>query len=70
MLSIKRVIDLEEHLLLVGRVVTFNTLKTKSGWKQAGGVLLALLALQVIMIGKAVLQKRRQLRALDEVEKM
>jgi len=61
---------LEEHLLLLGRFVTFNALKTKSGWKQAGGVLLALLALQVIMIGQAVLQKRRHLRALDEVKKM
>ena len=60
---------LEEHLLLVGRIVTFNVLKTKAGWKQAGIVLLGLLALQVLMIGKAVLQKRRHLRALDEMTK-
>ena len=39
-------------------------------WKQAGMGLLLLLALQVMFVGKAVLQKRRHLRALDEVKKM
>ena len=62
--------DLETTLLLVGQVVTLNTVQTKDGWKKVGTGLLALLALQLIIVGKAVLQKRRHLRALDEVKKM
>ena len=61
---------LETHLITLGKVVTLNVVQTKEGWKQAGTVLLALLALQLIIVGKAVLQKRRHLRALDEVKKM
>ena len=62
--------DLEEQLLLIGRIVTLNVMQTREGWKQAGMGLLLLLALQVMFVGKAVLQKRRHLRALDEVKKM
>ena len=61
--------DLEEQLLLIGRIVTLNVMQTREGWKQAGMGLLLLLALQVMFVGKAVLQKRRHLRALDEVKK-
>ena len=65
-----RVHDLEEQLLLIGRIVTLNVMQTREGWKQAGMGLLLLLAPQVMFVGKAVLQKRRHLRALDEVKKM
>ena len=62
--------DLEEQLLLLGRIFTLNVVQTRQGWKQAGMGLLALLALQIVLVAKAVLQKRRQMRAFDECKKM
>merc|ERR1719478_1321160 len=55
----------EEHLLVLGRIATLNTIQTREGWTIAGGVLLGLLLLQLIVVIKAVVQKRRHLRALD-----
>ena len=60
----------EDQLLMVGRVVTLNQIRTKEGWTYAGAVILAILLLQLVLISRAVLQKRRHLRALDEVKKM
>ena len=60
----------EGQLLLLGRIVTLNMIQTKEGWSIAGGGLLAVLFLQLVMISKAVLQKRRHVRALEEVKKM
>jgi len=61
---------LEENLLLVGRVVTLNTVQTKKGWMTIGGLLVGLLLIQLVSVAKAVLHKRRHLRALDDVKKM
>ena len=61
---------LEENLLLIGRVVTLNMVQTKKGWMYAGTVLVLFLLVQLFFIGKAVLHKRRHLRALDEVKKL
>jgi len=61
---------LEEYLLMIGRVVTLNNVKTKQGWMYAAGVLVAFLVLKVYMIASKVLQKRRHLRALEDVKKM
>ena len=47
----------------------FKRMLAYSTMSHIGFVLLGLLALQVLMIGKAVLQKRRHLRALDEMTK-
>ena len=52
------------------RVVTLNNVKTKQGWMYAAGVLVAFLVLKVYMIASKVLQKRRHLRALEDVKKM
>ena len=60
----------DSHLLFLGRILTLNMIQTKEGWTMAGGVLLAILLLQLMLISKAVLQKRRHLCALDEVKKM
>ena len=62
--------DLEENMLVVGRIVTLNVIQTREGWKNAALGLVGLLALQLFIVAKAVLQKRRHLRALDEVKKM
>lgn len=61
---------LEENLLMFGRVVTFNTVQTKKGWMQVGAMLVVVLLIQLYLIAKAVLHKRRHLRALDDVKKM
>jgi hypothetical protein len=61
---------LEQNLLLLGRIVTLNIMQTKEGWKSVGAVGIGLLILQLLYIAKAVLQKRRHLRALEEVKKM
>ena len=60
----------EDQLLTLGKVLTLNMIQTKGGWTYAGGVLLALLCLQVLVIARAVMRKRAHLRALDEVKKM
>jgi len=60
----------EPHLLSLGRLVTLNVIQTKEGWTYAGGILLAGVVLQLLLVGKAVMDKRRHLRALDEVKKM
>jgi hypothetical protein len=60
---------LEENLLMVGRVVTLNTVQTKKGWMTIGGLLVVVLLIQLVSVAKAVLQKRRHLRALDELKK-
>ena len=52
------------------RVLTLNTIKTKRGWMLVAVCLLALFVVQLYFIGTAVLQKRRHLRALDDVKKM
>ena len=54
----------------VGRLITFNTIKTKQGWMTAGGVVIALLVVQLYFVGSTVLQKRRHLRALEDVKNM
>jgi hypothetical protein len=61
---------LEDYLLTFGRVITFNTVQTKKGWMTAAGILIVLLVIQLYYIAAAVLQKRRHLRALDDVKKM
>jgi len=61
---------LEENLLTLGRFVTFNVIKTKSGWIYAGGFVIFLCGVQLYFIGKAVLHKRRHLRALEDVKKL
>ena len=60
----------EEELLAVGSILTLNVIQTKQGWIVAGGIVLLLLFAQLVLVAKAVLQKRRHLRALDEVKKM
>ena len=60
----------EEELLAIGSVLTLNVIQTKQGWIVAGGIVLLLLFAQLVLVAKAVLQKRRHLRALDEVKKM
>ena len=60
---------LEDSLLMVGRVLTFNVLQTKQGWMYAGTALVLLLLVQLVFIAKAVLAKRRHLRALDDLTK-
>jgi hypothetical protein len=61
---------LKGPLLLAGRIVTLNVVQTEEGWKQAGMVVCGLLGLQLLLILRAVVQKRTHLRALDEVKKM
>merc|ERR1719201_2403438 len=60
----------EEPLLVAGRIITFNIIQTKQGWTVAGSVLFSALLLRLVLLGKSVMQKRRHLRALDEVKKM
>ena len=61
---------LEENLLMAGRMLTLNTIKTKRGWMIVAAFGLCLFMVQLYFIGTAVLQKRRHLRALDDVKKM
>ena len=55
---------------LLGRILTLNMIQTKEGWTMAGGAILLILLAQLLLISKAVLQKRRHLRALEDVKKM
>jgi len=60
----------EQPLLMVGRVVTLNMIQTKQGWTLAGSGVVCVVLLQLMLLAKAVMQKRRHLRALEEVKKM
>ena len=60
----------EDTFLLVGRVMTLNMIQSKEAWTMAGGAILLILLAQLLLISKAVLQKRRHLRALEDVKKM
>ena len=60
----------EETLLSIGSVVSLNQIHTKKGWTQFGLVIVGLLLLKLFSVAKAVLHKRRHLRALDDVKKM
>jgi len=60
---------LEDTLLTVGAVVTLNVIQTKKGWMYAASLLVLFLLVQLFFIAKAVLQKRRHLRALDDLTK-
>ena len=61
---------LEEQLLVAGRVLTLNQIQTKRGWMRAGGLLVFVLVVQLYFIASKVMQKRRHLRALEQVKKM
>ncbi|KAL1525473.1 hypothetical protein AB1Y20_020330 [Prymnesium parvum] len=61
---------IEENLLTVGRVITLNNVKTKEGWMFAGGIIIFLLVVQLYFVASSVLQKRRHLRALEDVKNM
>jgi len=60
---------LEDTLLAIGRVATLNIVQTKKGWMYASSLLVFFLVIQLFFIAKAVLQKRRHLRALDDLTK-
>ena len=61
---------IEEKLLMTGRLLTLNMIQTKRGWMIAGSGLVLVLLVQLYFIGCKVLQKRRHLRALEEVKKL
>jgi hypothetical protein len=50
--------------------MTLNMIQSKEAWTMAGGAILLILLAQLLLISKAVLQKRRHLRALEDVKKM
>ena len=52
------------------RLVTFNTIKTKKGWVWAGGFAALFGVMQTYYIGSAIMQKRRRIKALEDVKKM
>ena len=51
-------------------MVTFNTIKTKKGWVWAGGFAALFGIMQTYYIGSAIMQKRRRIKALEDVKKM
>merc|ERR1712228_256651 len=59
---------LGENLLMIGRILTFNVIKTKQGWMAAAVIVICLVAVQLHVIGSKVLHKRRHLRALEDVK--
>jgi len=61
--------ELEEKMLMIGSIVTLNIIQTKKGWMYASSMLVVFLVVQLFFIAKAVLQKRRHLRALDDLTK-
>ena len=61
---------LVDYALMLGRLLTFNTIKTKKGWMWAGGLLVVFLLAQLYYIGSAILQKRRHLRAVEDLKKL
>jgi len=60
----------EDYLLIIGRVVTLNQVQTKQGWTTASFVLLFVLFMLSANFIKTMVQKRRHLRALEEVKKL
>uniref|UniRef100_A0A7S4BJE8 Translocon-associated protein subunit beta n=2 Tax=Chrysotila carterae TaxID=13221 RepID=A0A7S4BJE8_CHRCT len=62
--------NLEENLLLVGRVLTLNVIQTKSGWTVAAVLALIAIGAQLYFVGSTVMQKRRHLRALEDIKKL
>jgi len=61
--------NIEDMLLFVGRILTLNNVKTKTGWMYVGGFLVLLLMLQLYQVAKSVIRKRRYVRTLEEVKK-
>lgn len=62
--------SLADYLLMFGRLITFNTIKTKKGWVWAGGIAALFGVMQTYYIGSAIMQKRRRIKALEDVKKM
>lgn len=62
--------SLADYLLMFGRLITFNTIKTKKGWVWAGGIAALFGVMQTYYIGSAIVQKRRRIKALEDVKKM
>mmetsp|Transcript_21119 Transcript_21119/g.59045 ORF Transcript_21119/g.59045 Transcript_21119/m.59045 type:complete len:117 (-) Transcript_21119:315-665(-) len=60
----------EGAAILIGRILSFNMIKSKRGWMILAAVALVVICIQVYFIGSAVLQKRRHLRALEDVKKL
>ena len=60
----------EKAMLMIGRVLTLNAIKTKEGWMSAAVIGLVLFIIQLYYVGSAVLHKRRHLRALENVKKL
>jgi len=59
---------LTETLLLIGRIVTFNVIKTKEGWMGFALLILLLVGGQLYITGSNVLQQRRRSRALKDLD--
>lgn len=51
-------------------MITLNNIKTKQGWMFAGGMIIFLLVVQLYFVSSTVLQRRRHLRALEDVKNM
>ena len=63
-------VKMADLALKLGQYLTFNTIKTKKGWMLFLGLVALFALVQLYYIGSAILQKRRHLRALDDVKKM
>jgi len=61
--------SLADYVLMFGRLLTFNMIKTKKGWMYAGGALAAILIVQLFFIVKAMMARRRHMKALTELSK-
>jgi len=61
---------IEEYLLVAGRVITLNNVKTKQGWMVVGGVLIGLMLVKLAIVATNVIQERQRLRAIEEVKNM
>jgi hypothetical protein len=55
---------------MMGRILSLNMIKSKRGWMVLAALVLVVSCVQVFFIGSAVLQKRRHLRALEDVKKL
>ena len=51
-------------------MITFNAIKTKQGWVWAGGFAAVFGLMQLYYISSAILQKRRRIKALEELKKL
>lgn len=69
-IAASRASALEGPLLLLGQVLTLNTIQTKEGWLTAAYVVGGMLLLQLALVARSVLKKRQHLRALEDVKKM